>query len=970
MAKQDVEVKFSLIDGVSAGLRGIRDSFKGFGTDVVQLNQGFELVTKGIRGLQAVGDLFASPVQAAASFETALARVRAVTRSTDEQLVQLAIAAKEAGRATGFSSVEAAGGLEQLTRAGLSATEAAKALAPALQLAKGGALDVTTATNLLADTLDQFGLSGDKAASVADKIQGTAFNAGTSVAQLAEGFKAAAPAARLAGVSFDQTAAALALLAKEGIEGGDAGAALKKFFVDISDPTSKFRDELIKAGITTGDFATILTKVSGNSQLTEAALLGLSGKARPAIARLFAEGGGELQKFIAQLQGTAGASKEATDTINNTFEGVLTSLKNAFSNFQIDLGAGFLGPITAEFGRLRTAIDDFSKSPEFDELRTNLREIFVNGLVWVEQFVKEFDFSQLLTSIKEFATNAKTNFDDIRVSVTQVASGIKFAVDAMLTTFNAFDVGLSAIVAGAARGAQDLLKISDPFELVSTKALAALRAIQDEAENRTSRGIAKLQENFANLGKDIGATEGPLAGATGALHETAAAADAAAQKLVLTGDAGRTAAVGAEQVAQSTAQIAPASAAAAVQINELATRIATLYKSIQDAKASGNTNVLPELQGQLNEAKKNLADLESQSSKAGGVLTGNFTAATAAAGGTNTAIRDVVSGLGDVADAADKAQAAQGQAVVTASGAAQALADILNGVEAFYANISEGAAKLFRNTFALHAQSVNTLSAFLHDLGAADKFTNDAIQAQNEQAAKTAELFQEIAKKGTDAGSTVAGAFGQSEASLRKLAEQIDEGTSRFDLLDKARLDNLKGAAIAAADKIKAIGDAAKSAKDELQSLADSLQDTIDRNNNNESAIAKRNHDKQLAQIEELAKKGGAAAQAEADQARRNSDEAYKIELARIEATKQAKIKADNEVRANRDKPAGDTGSAGGGGSIVNTRQGGQQPQQQAPTVAINLANATLIGLDTQAGQDAVVRLLTPAFKRLGNLTR
>ena len=112
----------------------------------------------------------------------------------------------------------------------------------------------------------------------------------------------------------------------------------------------------------------------------------------------------------------------------------------------------------------------------------------------------------------------------------------------------------------------------------------------------------------------------------------------------------------------------------------------------------------------------------------------------------------------------------------------------------------------------------------------------------------------------------------------------------------------------------------------------------------------------------------GAAAQAEADQARRNSDEAYKIELARIEATKQAKIKADNEVRANRDKPAGDTGAAGGGGSIVNTRPSQQQPQVTQPT--IDLRGATLIGLDMQAGQDALVRLLTPAFKRLGNLTR
>ena len=81
---------------------------------------------------------FAGVVRGAADLETAMSRVQAATGATGQEMQALRKAAEDAGANTKFTSTEAAGALENLAKAGLSAQDSIAALPAVLNLAQAG----------------------------------------------------------------------------------------------------------------------------------------------------------------------------------------------------------------------------------------------------------------------------------------------------------------------------------------------------------------------------------------------------------------------------------------------------------------------------------------------------------------------------------------------------------------------------------------------------------------------------------------------------------------------------------------------------------------------------------------------------------------------------------------------------------------------------------------------------------------
>ena len=71
----------------------------------------------------AVGMTLAAPLKTAMDFEAQMSRVGAVSNSTKEQQVQLTAKAREMGRDTKFSALEAGQGMEYLAMAGFNANQ-------------------------------------------------------------------------------------------------------------------------------------------------------------------------------------------------------------------------------------------------------------------------------------------------------------------------------------------------------------------------------------------------------------------------------------------------------------------------------------------------------------------------------------------------------------------------------------------------------------------------------------------------------------------------------------------------------------------------------------------------------------------------------------------------------------------------------------------------------------------------------
>lgn len=100
-------------------------------------------------------------VSTAASFDQSMSSVQAATHETASNMSLLREAALQAGQDTAFSATEAASGIEELSKAGVSTTDILNGgLKGALDLAAAGGVSVSEAAETAASAMTQFNLNG------------------------------------------------------------------------------------------------------------------------------------------------------------------------------------------------------------------------------------------------------------------------------------------------------------------------------------------------------------------------------------------------------------------------------------------------------------------------------------------------------------------------------------------------------------------------------------------------------------------------------------------------------------------------------------------------------------------------------------------------------------------------------------------------------------------------------------------
>ena len=145
MAKQDVELKFSLIDGVTRSLTSIQKGVTGLGASIISVNQAAELTGKAFGLLAGAASAIGESVTGAADLETALSRVADITKATADEQVRLRESVNRAVVDVGASAEDASRALVMMAEDGFSAQEAIDNLSTVLAYAKGNAQDVASA---------------------------------------------------------------------------------------------------------------------------------------------------------------------------------------------------------------------------------------------------------------------------------------------------------------------------------------------------------------------------------------------------------------------------------------------------------------------------------------------------------------------------------------------------------------------------------------------------------------------------------------------------------------------------------------------------------------------------------------------------------------------------------------------------------------------------------------------------------
>lgn len=342
-----------------------------------QFRQGLNNVKKQLQGFAgfvksafAIGSITAfgrQMVQVSKDFENAMVKVKAVSNASTEDFAAMQKEAKRLGETTRYTATEAAGALENLTRNGLSAQQATKALSGVLQLAQANAIELANAADILTNTMNAFGLSVNDTARINDVLSSTAANAATNINELYEAMVVAGPYSKIMGKSIEETAAAIGTLANNGIKGSTAGKSVAAMYQRLSAITPKAAKAMAQYGIEV-DEATI--KSSSLVDILRTLSQSGIGNSVQALTEIFGKNfAGDISQLINNFQevdSMLGTLRNSAGTTARMFEdGVgsvtkeLDTLRSKYEGLLITIGNKTSGIVKGAVRLLQNLIDNF-----------------------------------------------------------------------------------------------------------------------------------------------------------------------------------------------------------------------------------------------------------------------------------------------------------------------------------------------------------------------------------------------------------------------------------------------------------------------------------------------------------------------------------------------------------------------------------------------------------------------------------
>lgn len=461
MAFKPIQIVINAKDNASAVLGRLEKSVKAVG-----------LAVAGYFGIKA----FAGGIQGAADFEAAMSRVKAATDGSAKEMAALTKAAQDAGSSTKYTSVEAAGALENLAKAGLSAGDSIKALPSVLALAQAGDIELGTASEYLTKAVMGMGLAFDDAARVADVLALGANATNTSVDGLAQALSYAAPVANSLGVSLESTVAIIGKFADAGIDASRAGTALNSIMSQFANPASKFRQELGAAGIVTTDFDKALRQLAASGPAGEKAINAVGLEAGPALRALLNQGMGALDGLTKSLHNAKGSADAAARTMSDNLKGALTGLGSVWDSVVIALNTPVL-PVLKEgvdalAGSLRRLIDDGSVA----RMGEVLASAFDSGIKGVQNFLGALNVDQIILRMQVIGSEVGETFQRITTFATNAGNAVRMAWGVMTA-------GTHAVMAV-------IYKVGEAFAGVASNVQSGVALIMDGLSRITFGGVS------------------------------------------------------------------------------------------------------------------------------------------------------------------------------------------------------------------------------------------------------------------------------------------------------------------------------------------------------------------------------------------------------------------------------------------------------------------------------------------------
>lgn len=497
------------LQNVNAEVRKIEDSFRSTGAalfsfrdgartvfrtlisrGVNELINGFRRLTRGITGFAK------DSIRAFSEFEKQIDRVGALTGATVEQLDRLSKQARELGATTAFSASEAAQAQQFLAQAGFNVDEIYSALPSTLELAAAGQLDLAKAADIASNVLSGLGLPVEDLGRVNDVLAKTANTANTNISQLGNAFAKVAPVAASAGVTLEETAAAIGILGNSGIQGGAAGTALRNILISLQAPSGAAAESLARLGIQTQDAEGKfigLTNILDQFAKVDATpkdfknLFGKQGIA--AFNILLNEGSEGFAAYSKELENAGGTAADVANKQLDNLAGDFVRVQSATEGLQIALGDLASGPLREVVGGFAELLGALTNAISGQDLTAKQSETVKNTLTLLGQVLVVVAAAYLTLSARGqlFIKSLQAQLSQIRNTTGAVNKlGVAFR-------------GLGRIVAGLGIG----IAISALIEVIDNlrKSLDATADITADFESAQAKATVQAQKETEQLNK-------------------------------------------------------------------------------------------------------------------------------------------------------------------------------------------------------------------------------------------------------------------------------------------------------------------------------------------------------------------------------------------------------------------------------------------------------------------------------------
>lgn len=430
----------------------------------------------------------AGAVAAFSDYEDKLRILGSIAGATGEQLQKLEGAAVDLSKNSRFTPREGLQGLTELSRAGLSAQDAITALKPTADLARVGLLGLGDASAIVTKTLTQFALGADQASRVADVLAAAANASNADVGTLADSLAKTGPVARQFGVSLEDTVAALALLADNGIAANIAGTGLQRILIQLRNPTEEAQRALLGLGLAAEQINPEKVGLIGalqnlrNAGVSVQDTVSLVGTEFASLFSILTEGVGKVDVFGTKLLNVTGESAKQAAAGADTLAAAFADLRNASEQFAVSSSRGGIGQALTDITRTGAEV---------------LRVLAGDK----EAMEKAGTAAKLLATGLQLAAVAGAAFAGAKIAGTLVEVASKMKLATIATAAYAAVTGSAAERAAFANRAFTKLAgalIRNPFVMVATgiAAVASALFVFGDKSDQAAEDLEK-QRNFA-----------------------------------------------------------------------------------------------------------------------------------------------------------------------------------------------------------------------------------------------------------------------------------------------------------------------------------------------------------------------------------------------------------------------------------------------------------------------------------------